>query len=779
MIMMQQQQQQAPPSGLTTNVKPPVPTKVDTSSTSSPLKKSATATATTTPAAKKETKRSPKKRKMMDTAKSGGAATTATASPVKSQKQQQQQQSKRPPTIAQQAAAVAASTAPHSQFQYPPGYPPQLYGMNSPLTNAGVAPSGIPQAAAAAANSALAYSQQVMPGNNTNRPPTAAPNVTPAMTSQQQLRTRTNLQGYPQQATYPVVTSDTDGGYCTTEDGGAATTATTAKAGVKRGRLAATPAPSTTTPRATMISSDSATDYDTSTTTNKVVTSTVQHRLQTIAHERNLAAQEKLRNNRERNREHAKNTRMRKKAYVERLKITVDELCRERDTLVSERATSANLMVEIHSKRVDVLRSLFALRASYHVNQRRELWSSLLDECCFTCRLPVTPYQSFPSSEVQVSNCQRTIVGVDAMMNDVASNAVFLDSIVNRQRYPKGKIKFHYKLVTDETPIAGNQLMARWSMQTLNAKQCGAHNELHQNGMLFCKFNSSHKIVSLEMMFDVMAFMLQVKMAMGYDNFNDVVIPNTVQTCTKEFYYPMVMTSADRPYTITRVNERWEKLTGYKSEDVVGKSTCSILQGDDTTNEELDLLMRPVLFKRPSSAMITNYTKSGRRYRGYLMLYPLSTDSIISHYLGLTVYVQWMDKEDEKKQTGHADEEKKCASSSSPKSDSDNSNEASGGENQPTCSSSSSDFPASGSSSEENKSNEIKVITTTCPNNEKQSMSSLTSSASSNGSMTMSCGNASNSSDMAVVGAQTATTEENEKVLQSSSSDNVEMDTTT
>eukprot|EP00986_Skeletonema_menzelii_P021136 scaffold33334_cov325-Skeletonema_menzelii.AAC.1 len=120
----------------------------------------------------------------------------------------------------------------------------------------------------------------------------------------------------------------------------------------------------------------------------------------------------------------------------------------------------------------------------------------------------------------------------------------------------------------------------------------------------------------------------------------------------------MVMTSADRPYTITRVNERWEKLTGYKSEDVVGKSTCSILQGDDTTNEELDLLMRPVLFKRPSSAMITNYTKSGRRYRGYLMLYPLSTDSIISHYLGLTVYVQWMDKEDEKKQTGHADEEK-------------------------------------------------------------------------------------------------------------------------
>ena len=36
----------------------------------------------------------------------------------------------------------------------------------------------------------------------------------------------------------------------------------------------------------------------------------------------------------------------------------------------------------------------------------------------------MTPYQSFPSSEVQLSNCQRTISGVDAMIADVASNAV-------------------------------------------------------------------------------------------------------------------------------------------------------------------------------------------------------------------------------------------------------------------------------------------------------------------------------------------------------------------
>ena len=380
--------------------------------------------------------------------------------------------------------------------------------------------------------------------------------------------------------------------------------------------------------------------------------------------------EEKLHYNRERNREHAKNTRIRKKAYVERLKISVDELCRERDTLVSEHASSANLMVEIHSKRVDVLRSFFALRASYTIDQKRELWSSILDESSFTCKLPVTPYQSFPSSEVQVSNCQRTIVGVDSMVADAAANYVFLDSIVDRTRYPNGKMKFQYTLVTEESVVSGNQLMARWAMSTLNAKrQCGAGSELHQRGMLICKFNSAHKIVSLEIMFDVMAFMLQVKMAMGFDNFNDVVIPNTVQTCQKQYDYPMVMTLATRPYTIVQVNDRWEKLTGYKRQDVVGKVSCSILQGTHTTRREVDRLMGPVLFQRPSCAMLTNYTKSGRRYRQYLTIFPLSTDSNISHYFGLTTFVQWMDAANSATAAASKDDEVEEADNSSGKSD--------------------------------------------------------------------------------------------------------------
>ena len=142
---------------------------------------------------------------------------------------------------------------------------------------------------------------------------------------------------------------------------------------------------------------------------------------------------------------------------------------------------------------------------------------------------------------------------------------------------------------------------------------------------------------------------------MGYSNFNDVVIPNTYQTCQKEYYFPAVTTEAKRTHTIVQVNSRWEQMTGYKSEEVVGKASCSILQGADSSRKEIEQLMSPVLYKRPSCAMLTNYTKSGRKFRQYITIYPLSTDSNITHYLGLTTFVQWLDdagEEAEKVQSG-------------------------------------------------------------------------------------------------------------------------------
>ena len=349
----------------------------------------------------------------------------------------------------------------------------------------------------------------------------------------------------------------------------------------------------------------------------------------------NMTPEEKATANRDRNREHARNTRLRKKAYLEKLKATVDELCRERDTLVSERAGAANILVEMHNTRTEVLMSFFALRSANE--KRRDLWASILDESCFACVVPVTPYRSFPASEVQVSKCQRTILGIDGMMADTASLHVLLNSLVDRARFPNATIQFRYTLVTEEAVVAGNQMMARWVMTTLNATQCGARMEIAKQGMLCCKFNSAHKIIGLELMFDVMALMLQLKQAAGSDTFS--VIPNTVQTCQRTFDMPMAMTLADEPYTIVQVNKLWEEMTGYKAEEVVGKSSLRSIEGEETDVAAVEALMNEIRYKRPASAMVVNYKKSGERFRNFFMAFPLSTDSRITHYLHLSSHM--------------------------------------------------------------------------------------------------------------------------------------------
>jgi len=344
--------------------------------------------------------------------------------------------------------------------------------------------------------------------------------------------------------------------------------------------------------------------------------------------------------NRLRNREHARNTRARKKAYLESLKSTLDELCRERDTLVSERAGAASLLLEMQKTRTDVLLSFFAVRSCYE--KRRTLWSSILDESV-TCVMPVTPYRSFPASEVQVSKCQRTILGVDGIIADTASLHVLLNSLVDRSKHPDGVIRFRYTLIAEEAVVSGNQMMARWNMSTLNAKGLGAKREVAKMGMLCARFNSAHKIVSIDLMFDVMAFMLQLKQSAGSSAFS--VVPNTVQTCVGPFgNKPTVMTSAERPYTIVQVNRRWEEMTGWKAEDVVGKVSCKILQGKCTERTLLMELMSNIRYKRSTSAILTNYTRGRRRlFRNFINCYPLSTDSKISHYLALTVHFEWLE----------------------------------------------------------------------------------------------------------------------------------------
>jgi PAS domain S-box-containing protein len=171
-------------------------------------------------------------------------------------------------------------------------------------------------------------------------------------------------------------------------------------------------------------------------------------------------------------------------------------------------------------------------------------------------------------------------------------------------------------------------------MCTENATQFGSRLELSKQGMLCCKFNSSHKIVSIEMMFDVMAFMLQLKQAAGSDSF--AVVPNTVHTCQRSFSKPMAVAIAEPPYTIVQVNKPWEEMTGFSSAEVVGKLSLNILHGPRTDSTAVEGLLQEIRFKRPVSIRLSQCMKSGQAFEHFFCVFPLSTDSRISHNLFLT-----------------------------------------------------------------------------------------------------------------------------------------------
>jgi hypothetical protein len=68
--------------------------------------------------------------------------------------------------------------------------------------------------------------------------------------------------------------------------------------------------------------------------------------------------------------------------------------------------------------------------------------------------------------------------------------------------------------------------MCRWVMKTENAVECGANFEVFKQGMMTAVFNPEGTLDSVELVYDVMSFMQQLRRASQQSCFQ--VIPNTL-----------------------------------------------------------------------------------------------------------------------------------------------------------------------------------------------------------------------------------------------------------
>lgn len=104
-----------------------------------------------------------------------------------------------------------------------------------------------------------------------------------------------------------------------------------------------------------------------------------------------------------------------------------------------------------------------------------------------------------------------------------------------------------------EAVIEDDVLMCKWDLSSSNAKSLGCNEELTLFGMLKAILTPYNKLVYLELIFDVMSFMQQLRRATGRNDF--VVVPNTYPLAIENCMDARVITEAVAPYRIVYVNQ--------------------------------------------------------------------------------------------------------------------------------------------------------------------------------------------------------------------------------
>jgi hypothetical protein len=132
---------------------------------------------------------------------------------------------------------------------------------------------------------------------------------------------------------------------------------------------------------------------------------------------------------------------------------------------------------------------------------------------------PITPFLSFNKAEVM--NSQRVLRGIPSIIADTAAFNLMAESI------GFGTAEWAAAIVTAghgchiwyeignkrELISAGDVVVCRYFLRTDGPPGVPASSSLDQQGMIQFKFNKANKILSLEMIFDVMGFMQQFQVS--------------------------------------------------------------------------------------------------------------------------------------------------------------------------------------------------------------------------------------------------------------------------
>ena len=231
------------------------------------------------------------------------------------------------------------------------------------------------------------------------------------------------------------------------------------------------------------------------------------------------SASERSETTRQRNREHARSTRRRKKMYVECLKQQVAELLVKQQQIESGVLEGMDAVDDAQSEEITIRKTIIVTFLQYRTSGVIDAvrWADLVDGR-FTMVQPRTPFRPLPPGGETVGNNRRS-KGVAAAADDAKSIASMLNMIRSRIKAQKpdmhrkklNGISLAFDVDASDILVVGDKLMCHWNAGTAGLVKCGYAREATIDGMLKCSFNDKHKLVDMELTYDVMAMTRQLQ----------------------------------------------------------------------------------------------------------------------------------------------------------------------------------------------------------------------------------------------------------------------------
>ena len=119
-------------------------------------------------------------------------------------------------------------------------------------------------------------------------------------------------------------------------------------------------------------------------------------------------------------------------------------------------------------------------------------------------------------------------------------------------------------------------------------------------------------------------------------------LPRTLDDALRGSKRAIVITEATAPFRVFDVNRAWEDLCGYSYVESRGKTLGSLLRGPETDQLAATALIAQLLRGEEAGITLTNYTKSGRRFRNRLRAGPIVDPQTqeVTHFVGVLQEVE-------------------------------------------------------------------------------------------------------------------------------------------